>query len=178
MMSKNFVLNKRHSSLNGIVSNLIADWTGLTVTGRDIRAELETIKKGASKGREKSLHSSHVSSEWIRMSPHHPNSVWCVMVWCGGMVWCDVAWRIVSYLRGRHPSVCRRPRVHYYLSVTVTKAKGGERPTWTNRRTECIANDKRRRRGLRLTLHSRSLFRGWGREDQLVGSLWTLSRLA
>ncbi|KYM89492.1 hypothetical protein ALC53_02331 [Atta colombica] len=31
---------------------------------------------------------------------------------------------------------------HYYLSVTVTKAKRGERPSWTNR-IECIANDKR-----------------------------------
>ncbi|EGI69301.1 hypothetical protein G5I_02067 [Acromyrmex echinatior] len=31
---------------------------------------------------------------------------------------------------------------HYYLSVTVTKAKRGERPSWTNR-IECITNDKR-----------------------------------
>lgn len=58
----------------------------------------------------------------------------------------------------------RRPHDHYYLSVTVTKAKRGERPSWTNR-TECIANDKRV--GVvaaRLALYSRSLFRGWDRE--------------
>jgi len=36
----------------------------------------------------------------------------------------------------------RGPCDHYYLSVAVTKAKRGERSSWTNR-IECIANDKR-----------------------------------
>lgn len=44
------------------------------------------------------------------------------------------------YPRGRRRG--RRPRDHYYLSVTVTKAKRGEQPSRTNS-TEYIANDRR-----------------------------------